>query len=100
MIGKKNESTDTPTDRDRPMGDDRQAAGDCLSGQTPSRLSSAIMRILATARGATEGRRTIKPADLSPPRTRDRDDSQGRNDEDTRDGDLASRVEWSLRMMQ
>jgi hypothetical protein len=97
MIGKKNESTDTPTDRDRPMGDDRQAGGECLSGQTPSRLSAAIMRILATARGATEGRRAITPADLSPPRTHD---GEGRNDDDARDGDAASRVEWSLRMMQ
>jgi hypothetical protein len=99
MIGKKNESSDTPENRDRPMGQDRPG-GDCLSGQTPSRLSAAIMRILATARGATEGRRTITPADLSPPRSSDRGDTQGRNDEDAHDGDAASRVEWSLRMMQ
>lgn len=96
MIGKKNEPTDTPTDRDRPMGE----AAACLSGQTPSRLSAAIMRILATARGATEGRRAITPADLSPPRTRDRGDAQTRSDEENHDGDAASRVEWSLRMMQ
>ena len=100
MLGKKNDSTDTPTDRKGPAGVVRLDGGDSTSGQTPSRLSSAIMRILATARGATEGRRTITPADLQPPRLHGQGDAQTRKDEDVVDGEASSNVEWSLRMMQ
>ena len=100
MIGKKNDSTETPTDRTGPAANDRQLGGDPQSGQTSSRLSSAIMRILATARGATEGRRAITPADLQPPRLHGQADAQGHKEEEILDGDSASKVEWSLRMMQ
>ena len=93
MTGKKNDATETPTGQHGPTGTD-------LSGQTPSRLSAAIMRILATARGATEGHRTIKPADLQPPRLHGQADPRARKDEDVVDGDESSNVEWSLRMMQ
>lgn len=94
MIGKKNDSTETPTGQHGP------AETDLSLGQTPSRLSSAIMRILATARGATEGRRTLTPADLRPPRLQRQGDAQGSKGEEVLDGDSASNVEWSLRMMQ
>jgi hypothetical protein len=66
------------------------------SGERKSRLSSAIMRILASARGATEGRRAVRPADLAPPRSTE--DASAQRDEES--GDAASRVEWTLRMMQ
>lgn len=64
------------------------------SGERPSRLSAAITRILASARGATEGRR-VRPADLSPQRSGS--SSSPKPDDDSND---STHVEWTLRMMQ
>lgn len=99
MIGKKIDSADMPNDRDRLMDKIRTAGGEDSSGAS-SRLSAAIMRILATARGATEGRRAITPADLQPPRRDARLDVQNDGQSPKEEEDPASNVEWSLRMMQ
>lgn len=73
------------------------AASDGLetTDERPSRLSAAITRILASARGATEGRRTVRPSDLSPQRSGS--SSSPKPDDDAND---SAHVEWTLRMMQ
>ena len=76
---------------------DGAATGDLdASGERPSRLGAAITRILASARGATEGRRNVRPSDLVPPRSGS--SSSPKPDDDGHDA--ASHVEWTLRMMQ
>lgn len=94
MVRKMNESTDMPPEHARPV----ECAGQ--PDEPHSRLSAAIMRILASARGAAEGRRPIIPSDLHPARTKNAGDPCGHKDEDPQEGDSSSRVEWTLRMMQ
>ncbi len=102
MVRNRNESIDTQCD-DTPKGakglaSDGRQADDAVSAETPSRLSAAIMRILASARGATEGRRAVTSADLSP--SRNSTDSSRSPEPERREGEEASRMEWTLRMMQ
>lgn len=71
--------------------------GAARDGRTPSgrasRLSAAIVRILAAAEGSDEGRH-VTVADLAPPRGVHGDGSTTDAASDT-----AASVEWSLRMM-
>jgi len=100
MDRKKIEPMELVSDAACMAGNDQKASGGGGSGsrQAPSRLSAAIMRILAAARGAGQARRAITPADLAP--ARPHDDSAARRERDGHDGDPSFRVEWTLRMMQ
>jgi hypothetical protein len=63
-----------------------------------SRLGMAIMRILASARGATEGRRTVTTADLTPSRLSGH--GSAGHEEERHEREETAGVEWTLRMMQ
>ncbi len=101
MSRKKKERSETPN-RVGPTGNagrEEERPGEEVSAaeEAPSRISAAIMRILASARGATEGRRAVTAADLSPARPQS---SSANSEEASKSADAASGVEWTLRMMQ